>query len=172
MKITIISDIHGNLDALSRLPKDYDELWVLEDLANYGPQPAEVVDWVRSKAAIVVRGNHDHALGFGEDPRCSPAFRQMAAEMQKVTDSKLSAEKKLYLRELPMSLRFSRANATIFLCHATPSDPLYGYCEASEDRWISESAKVSTDFLIAGHTHVPFVREIGNCTAANPGSLG
>jgi predicted phosphodiesterase len=36
MKIVIISDIHGNYDALRVLPEEYDELWVLGDLLNYG----------------------------------------------------------------------------------------------------------------------------------------
>jgi predicted phosphodiesterase len=40
MKICIISDLHANLEALAALPDDYDELWVLGDLVNYGPNPA------------------------------------------------------------------------------------------------------------------------------------
>lgn len=60
MKIVIISDIHGNFDALSALPEVYDELWVLGDLVNYGPDPVAAVDFVRSKAAVVVCGNHDY----------------------------------------------------------------------------------------------------------------
>ena len=39
MKMVIISDIHGNHDALRALPEEYDELWVLGDLVNYGPSP-------------------------------------------------------------------------------------------------------------------------------------
>ena len=60
MKITIISDIHANFDALQAFPEDYDELWVLGGLVNYGPQPTEVVDQIMKTAEIVVRGNHDH----------------------------------------------------------------------------------------------------------------
>ena len=48
MKIVVISDLHSNFDALSALPELGDELWVLGDLVNYGPMPAEVVDFVRS----------------------------------------------------------------------------------------------------------------------------
>ena len=42
MKIAIISDIHGNMEALSALTESYDELWVLGDLVNYGPGPGAV----------------------------------------------------------------------------------------------------------------------------------
>ena len=46
MKIVIVSDIHGNSDALSHVSEDYDELWVLGDLVNYGPQPSEVISFI------------------------------------------------------------------------------------------------------------------------------
>jgi predicted phosphodiesterase len=61
MRIVIISDIHANLEALTSLPGGFDALWVLGDLVNYGPNPAEVVEFVRSTASLVVRGNHGHA---------------------------------------------------------------------------------------------------------------
>ena len=64
MKLVIISDIHGNYDAWSALPEEYDELWVLGDLVNYGPQPKEVFEEVTQKASLIVRGNHDHAVDF------------------------------------------------------------------------------------------------------------
>ncbi len=56
---------------------------MLGELVNYGPNPVEVVEFVREKAAIVVCGNHDHAVGFDEDPRCSAAFRSMAEETRR-----------------------------------------------------------------------------------------
>jgi predicted phosphodiesterase len=67
MKIVIVSDIHGNFEALSALPETYNELWVLGDLVNYGPDPTAVIDYVRSKHWLIVRGNHDHSIGFNED---------------------------------------------------------------------------------------------------------
>ena len=38
MKLPILSDIHGNLDALHAIRESYDELWVLGDIVNYGPE--------------------------------------------------------------------------------------------------------------------------------------
>src|SRR5690348_5908229 len=90
MKLLIVSDIHANVEALHAvLAQSHDELWVLGDLVNYGPDPGEVVDFVRRNAALVVCGNHDHAIGAGADPQCSPAFREMAQTMQAYTDSVL-----------------------------------------------------------------------------------
>jgi len=67
VKIVIVSDIHANYDAWRALPEDYDELWVLGDLVNYGPQPAEVLSEVMERASFVVQGNHDHAVGYEDD---------------------------------------------------------------------------------------------------------
>lgn len=104
MKIVIISDIHANYDAWRALPEDYDELWVLGDLVNYGPQPTE---------------------------RCQKRFH---------------------------------------LTHATPSNPLYDRCSA--DQWMEEMETTAADILLVGHTHVPFIRRIGEKIVLNPGSVG
>jgi predicted phosphodiesterase len=58
VRVPIVADLHANPGAIRALPSDYDRLWVLGDLVNYGPNPAEVIEFVREKAAIVVRGNH------------------------------------------------------------------------------------------------------------------
>ncbi|MBI3896145.1 MAG: metallophosphoesterase family protein [Acidobacteria bacterium] len=172
MKIVIISDLHGNYDALRALPESYDELWVLGDLVNYGPQPAEVVGYVAQKAAITIRGNHDHSVGFHEDPRCTPRYRLMAQATGEVSDAVLADEQKQFLRDLPVTVKVERQNTRFHLVHAMPSNPLYGYCPETSDLWISEVADVNADILLVGHTHTPFVRRIGNRTVVNPGSLG
>ena len=172
MKILIVSDIHGNFDALSELRESYDELWVLGDLVNYGPEPAPVVDYIKSKATLVVRGNHDNSIGFNQDPRCSAPFKDMAEATRRFTDSVLDFGHKHFLRSLPLYEKTRRGDTRFFLCHAVPSDPLFGYCEADSDRWATEVESLAADILLVGHTHVPFVRSVGRCLVVNPGSLG
>jgi len=172
MRVLIISDIHGNFDALSSLRETYDELWVLGDLVNYGPEPGPVVEYVRSKAWLIVRGNHDHSIGFNEDPRCSSRFREMAEATRGYTDSVLSFGQKHFLRNLPSFAETRRGRTQFYLCHAVPSDPLFGYCEADSPRWFEEIEKIDADVVLVGHTHVPAIRSIGSCTVVNPGSLG
>lgn len=172
MKIVIASDLHANWEALAVLPRDYDQLWVLGDLVNYGPDPALVVDFVHSRTKQVVRGNHDHFIGCGEDPRCIPRYHEMAAAAGKFTQSKLSAEDKEYLRDLPLQLQLQVGNTRFWLCHAAPSDPLYGYCPPGSERWIKECQQAPADILLVGHTHRQSVKKFGDCLVANPGSLG
>jgi putative phosphoesterase len=172
MKIVIASDIHANQAALSVLPQDFDELWVLGDLVNYGPQPAEVVDFVRSRSKYVVCGNHDHSIGYGDDPRCTARFRNMADATRKFTDSILGGNEKKYLRGLPLQIELQVGKTRFRLCHAIPSDPLYGYCPPESERWVEECRLLPVDVLLVGHTHIQFVKKFGNCLVVNPGSLG
>jgi putative phosphoesterase len=172
MKLAIISDIHGNYDALSTLAETYDELWALGDLVNYGPQPHEVLQFIREKTKIVIRGNHDNAVGRNEDPRCTPRYALMAKETCQFSTSVLSKEEKGFLAHLPLTLAVERAGARFYLCHAAPSDPLYAYRPKDSDEWERELDGIDADFVLTGHTHVPFVRQIGSRTLANPGSLG
>ena len=172
LKIVVISDIHGNFEALKALPEDYDELWVLGDLVNYGPQPAEVVEFVRQNASLVVRGNHDDAVVFDRDPRCSRAFRRAAEETCRYTASVLSDKQKEYLADLPHYRWVQRSRWTFYLCHAVPSDPLYTYCAEDTERWRKELAVAGTDFLFVGHTHIQFSLPDGEQVVVNPGSIG
>ena len=65
MRFLIISDIHGNIDALeavlARAPSEsYDSLLVLGDLVGLGGNPNEVVDRIFDlKPDVMIRGNHD-----------------------------------------------------------------------------------------------------------------
>lgn len=173
MKVVIISDIHANQAALDALPeREFDQLWCLGDLVDYGPRPDEVVQWVKRKAAVAVRGNHDHAAGFSVDPRCSPPFKKLAAETLLYTQEVCSEVSLQFLRELPVQREVTIESTRFYLVHATPTDPLFGYCPEQSERWQREVEWIDADVLIVGHTHTPFIRTVGKATIVNPGSLG
>lgn len=172
MKIGILSDIHGNFDALRALPETFDEVWVLGDLVNYGPQPREVVDQISRSATAVVRGNHDHAVVSNEDPTWKPRLARMAETTRQFTKSMLNRRQFDFLAALPTSLELSRAGVRFHLNHATPSNPLRGWCLPDSDAWEAEVARISADVLLVGHTHVPFIRQVGPTLVVNPGSIG
>jgi putative phosphoesterase len=173
MKIGILSDIHGNLAALKALPeRDFDELWCVGDLVDYGPNPHEVVEWIKEKATVAVRGNHDHAAGFSVDPRCSVPFKKLAQETLRYTQQVCTGEDLSYLRSLPVRRELALDSTLFYLVHAMPTDPLFGYCAEESERWQQEVDGIDTDVLIVGHTHNPFLRRVGKTTILNPGSLG
>jgi putative phosphoesterase len=171
MRILITSDLHANAEALQALPKDFDQMWALGDLVNYGPDPKATIEYARQLAGMIVRGNHDHAAGFGVDPRCSPRFRRMAEETCEYTRSVLEEDDLRYLRDLPLQSSYEVAGTRFLLCHATPSNPLYEYRTADSTLWSGDPADW-TGVVLAGHTHLPFQTMYGARTVVNPGSVG
>jgi putative phosphoesterase len=172
LKILIIADLHGNAEAVAALPQQYDQLWVLGDLVNYGPNPREIIDFVRSHADVAVRGNHDHAIGFNTDPCCSEPYKSMAAETGRFTKTVLTEDEKAYLRSLPLSATSEVNRSHFYLCHATPTDPLFAYCPPDSEQWQQEANLVSPGYLLVGHTHLQFQIDAGGRRVVNPGSVG
>lgn len=173
MRIALISDVHANLEALQAMPKDYDELWVLGDLVNYGPNPAEVVDYIRSQATLTIQGNHDYAVGNDQKPRCSARFLPMAEATQRFTVRVLNRSQKRFLRDLPSTMCREVGGTVFFLCHATPSDPLFEYRTVDSAAWeFDEEIFSGAHAVLVGHTHQQFLRDFGGWTLVNPGSLG
>jgi putative phosphoesterase len=173
VRICIISDLHANLEALCTLPQSYDELWVLGDLVNYGPDPAATIEFVRSRASLVIRGNHDHAVGFAADCGCSPRFLTMAEATRDYTIATLSGADKRYLRQLPTSARRQIEGTIFFLCHATPANLLYEYRPPDSPLWDeAEEASRGANVILTGHTHLQFSHRSGERVVVNPGSLG
>ena len=84
MKLLILSDIHGNWQALQSVinaESDADQILCLGDLVDYGPEPAACVAWAmqeRSKSCFI-QGNHDWGVASRKDPRSSPPFRRLTA---------------------------------------------------------------------------------------------
>lgn len=177
MRALIVSDLHGNWPALRAVlaaEPDAETVICLGDLVNYGPHPVECVGWAQASATWIVQGNHDRALGCNEDPRCSAPYREMADVMRKVTGPQLDLAAKNFLAQLPPIATPAIDGASLVLCHAAPSDPLYAYVPLEKTpRWEDETALARhPDYLLVGHTHRGFVRRIGETTIVNPGSVG
>ena len=72
MKYALISDIHGNYEALQTVLGDIQKQGVtriicLGDIVGYGPNPRECIDEVIRRCDITIRGNHDEATLFDPD---------------------------------------------------------------------------------------------------------
>ena len=108
MRALLISDIHGNIDALRALEapwgsrlQEFERIICLGDLVDYGPSPGDVIDWTRSHATNVVRGNHDHAVATGESCRSAPAFLEASVLTRLRLQETLTANQVDYLSALP-----------------------------------------------------------------------
>src|SRR5882724_3484362 len=103
MKILILSDIHANIEALEAIKEEYDCLFCLGDLVDYGPSPKECIDFIKNNAHAVVRGNHDNAVAFRTDCKCSEAYRLMSVKTRELMWNILGEEEINYLSSLPLN---------------------------------------------------------------------
>ncbi len=182
MKLLVISDIHGNYDALKTvLEKErFDEVIVLGDLVDYGPEPEIVIDTIRSLTKYVVRGNHDHAVAYNTDCRCSPALHELSVYTRfNISLKKLGKNDISYLRSIPLTKELLINNLKILLVHATETNPLYGYLypwsglSEVRESFKESISKKKHNVILVGHTHFQFSLNIPNGTRiVNPGSLG
>jgi predicted phosphodiesterase len=183
MRALIISDIHGNIDALLALEaelrrqhKTPDQILVLGDLVDYGPAPEEVIAWVRENADYVVRGNHDHAMATGADCKSSPAYKELSVATREYFCTRLSESALQYLADLPTTCSTHIAGIKSHMVHATPRNPLFEYLrpEATDEQWLRAlgGAAGTAQLVLLGHTHVQFEKTVGGVRVVNPGSLG
>src|SRR5580698_334368 len=80
MRALVVSDVHGNLQALQAAlaaAGSFDELWNLGDIVGYGANPNEIIDTIRPLARVNVRGNHDRVCAALTS---SAGFNPVAAE--------------------------------------------------------------------------------------------
>ncbi|MGD0578723.1 MAG: metallophosphoesterase family protein [Bryobacteraceae bacterium] len=150
MRRLILSDIHGNLEALQAVVRDaqglYDEVVCCGDIVGYGASPQEAIAWARASVASVVRGNHDRAVWEpGLKESFTPSARTAAAWCAQV----LSAPDLEWLRGLPAGPFWGDGFG---LVHGSPDDE-DAYLEFNMDvRGIDQLLQRSPCFL--GHTHV------------------
>jgi len=176
MRVLVLSDIHGNIDALEAVlaaEPAVDRVLCLGDTVDYGPAPDATVRWIRTNVQDVIRGNHDNAMGLDEDCRSAGPFLRLSVESRRRTSPFLTDDERAYLGALPIRRRVQLDGKRIEMVHATPSDPLYRYLPpSSEEEWRREAAGVGADLLLVGHTHLPDLVDLGTVQLVNPGSVG
>ena len=122
--IAIISDTHGNLEALEAVMDrigSADAIYCAGDIVGYGPNPNECCQILRERGIKSVMGNHDIVcanLGHLDpddttlDERRRELTRVTWGEMNEIaqkaaqwTSEQLTEENRQYLRSLPLELR-------------------------------------------------------------------
>jgi putative phosphoesterase len=174
MRLLIISDIHGNkeaLDAVMAVP--HDEVICLGDLVDYGPSPGECIDVLTEQKITTIMGNHDSAVAFRIDCGCGYAYKHLSQSTREYTWDVLNDVQIEFLRTLPQNLERTKNGKKLYFTHGSPLS-FYDYIkpdtpEATIQEYIKE---IEAEFLFIGHSHLPFIRKIEDVTLVNPGSVG
>jgi len=189
LRVLLVSDIHGNLEALRAVVEDagpFDDVVVLGDLVDYGPRPGEVVDEVKGLGARVVRGNHDHAVAYGVDCRCGEDTHWLSVWFREnVTQRLVGDDVRAYLGRLPLSLNLDLGPFRALAVHGAPSNPLYAYLhpwlpDEEVCRNLGPTVRLTAGrrgacpkgAYLVGHTHHQFARTVQGALVVNPGSVG
>ncbi|MDD8018239.1 MAG: metallophosphoesterase family protein [Bacteroidota bacterium] len=155
MKIAIISDIHSNLEALTKVMDEIHERKIsdiicLGDVVGYGANPNECVDVLRSNNIPTIAGNHDRAVTGARE---IDNFSEHAQAGVVWTRKKITKENFEFLSNLPYILHAFNA----FFTHSSPDLPeefryLFYHVDAAESfQYFSEPV------CFVGHTHRPAI---------------
>ncbi len=182
MKIAIISDIHGNLQALAETIKDIknrnvDKIICLGDIIGKGAYPNECVEIIKKHCDIVLQGNCDRHFSTEHNIEEYDGIEKTRIEWNKKV---LSEESKQYLRNLPYCYELYLSGSLVRMFHATPEKD--NITVVNQDaiktkyRMFLPSEKTisqqNADVIIYGHIHHQYMDVLYNKTLINVGSVG
>ena len=168
----VISDIHGNLEALEAVlrdvPDEVETIYCLGDVIGYGASPNECCDLVREAGMPSISGNHDLAV---TDLSTDLAwFNPIAAAAVEWTREQLTEENARFLRGLS---RMMQKEGALFV-HGSVRDPdeyIINTASASENLTILKKQYPNVRVCFFGHTHVKAVAPSPNGLTTGSRSL-
>jgi predicted phosphodiesterase len=187
MRIAIISDIHGNLTALDAVLADLRQqkpevIYQGGDVAFGGSQPAEVIDCIIQEGWKGVLGNTDEMLWDtsarpvleASAPKLKPLFKVFFESCAPATKQMIGASRLAWLRALPSELRHeNQGHENLALMHASPGNLWRAPMGTAEDAELEKTySQLNAGIVVYGHIHRPFIRNVGNMTVCNTGSVG
>ena len=183
MKIAIISDIHGNLEALKATIEDIekrrvDKIICLGDIIAKGVHSKQCIELIKKKCNVVLQGNTDSY--FSMEHKNIGKMLEQEQKRIKWNQSLISKQDREYLLNLPFCYEFYMSGSLVRLFHATPivnNRPILNVdsIETKYQMFLpsknTQSQEIA-DIVIYGHIHHPYMDKIYNKTIINVGSVG
>lgn len=183
MKVAVISDIHGNFQALESVLADMqknkcDQIFCLGDLAMAGPQPRTVLDYIMNRCQdwVIIKGNTDKMItefDLKMYDKMQKKFPVMANALLDDVDI-IEQDKKDFLASLPEQKSIMVEGVSVLLVHGSPrkiNEDILPGMKISEVQDIIEG--VNEELILCGHTHVPCgYQTLTKQTVVNVGSVG
>ena len=165
MRYAVLSDVHGNLEALEIVLADVrrgrpDVCLCLGDTVGYGPDPNECVERIRGLAGPVIAGNHDLAAIGALD---ISVFTPLARQAIEWTMGVVSEDTRRWLVTLPDRLVIDDFLAV----HGSPRDPFEEYI-LDLPTSLAIFSEHAFSLCLVGHSHVPgtFILEADGTVSA------
>lgn len=186
-KIAIISDIHGNITALKAVIADIEKrninkIFCLGDSVLKSCNSDQVIDLIREKCEVIIKGNCDEAITRPDIPKGRFWTRDLIGE-----------ERASFIYNLPIFYDFYMSGYLIRLFHASPfgldyifnpmfsnENTIYSATEIHDPMLLFENTEFLgkskddpvPDIVGYGHIHTPNIVRARNKTIFNPGSVG
>jgi predicted phosphodiesterase len=152
LRLGILSDIHGNLEAFLKVLEDIhqshiDYVVCLGDMIGYGPEPEEVIQLIKERNIPTIMGNHELAI---LEPRYLEWFNPLCQQSLYKTKTLLSYESIDFIRSLENHLILGES----LFVHGVPPDSVMTYLFELSNGDINTlfRTSVETKFFV-GHTH-------------------
>lgn len=152
MRLAIISDIHGNMDAFEAVLRDIEreninDIICLGDNIGYGAEPDAVIRTVMERNIPTVIGNHE--LASVNRKRLS-WFNPSAKISLEITFQMLSQVSLDFIAGLPFFLLHQNCR----FVHGFPPDlPMVYLFQISEKKLLKAFQNMTEDICFVGHTH-------------------
>lgn len=156
MRYAILSDIHGNIEALDTILKKFEQIgdidgyYCLGDVVGYGAEPDACCTRVREIAQVTLLGNHDAAVVGRMD---YSYYYDAAREALDWCRSRVGEENLAWLKSLPYTHRIGQ---DIELSHGSPFEPEeYDYIFAPDQA--KDVLRLKPDLApvtFIGHSHL------------------
>jgi len=162
VKRALISDIHGNQEALRAVLDDINqleikEIYCLGDVVGYGPNPRECIDLCLD-LPVSILGNHDQAAIFDPDGFNPVALRAIYWTREELEERRGNSTEKNrrwdFLGEMPRS----KIEGELLFVHGSPRDPTNEYVfpeDVYNQRKMDSLFDRLEHFCFQGHTHIP-----------------
>ena len=177
--IALLSDVHGNLDALeavlAALPAhDVGLVVVAGDLLLGGDEPLAVWRRLQEPQMLLVRGLSDTALVSVQDAALEHAGPAEAAARFRRTRAGLGDLVMEQVRRLPLSRRIPLVDGSeVVVVHGSPLDPTVPIDLGVEDEELRALIDDDpADFVVCGAAHVPFLRRLDDTVVVGLGAVG
>lgn len=152
MRMAVISDIHGNLEALEQVltdieGSDIDRMVCLGDSIGYGPEPEQVVSMIHDRHIPSVLGNHELAV---IDRKLLTWFNPLARRSLLKTIEMLSEKTINFISSLKPFMIFDGYR----FVHGYPPDSATTYLfQIGEDELLQTLKWMKEKICFVGHTH-------------------
>jgi len=155
MRYAIISDVHGNLEALSAVIGDIEKLEVdrvffIGDAVGYAADPQKCIMLLDSVCDVMIAGNHDKiaATSLGMEDLGPAAMASLQWTIDTITGDEVRWLRRLVMHQVENGMH---------LVHSHPDRPhLWRYMETPTD--VEDAFACSENrILFIGHTHRPRV---------------